>query len=413
MPGTETDKTLPKLKVAAQVYSLKDVKVLDVSQVLAGPFAAMMLGDLGADVIKVEPPEGDAIRRSFGTTAEWGETPGFMSVNRSKRSISLDLKTPRGLEIFQQLATRCDVVIQNFRPGVAERLGISYEQLKPLNSRLIYCSISGFGSTGPFSDRAGYDIIAQAMSGIMSVTGEPDGAPCRCGVPVADLSTGIFAAVGILGALARREETGAGCFVENSLLDSALAYSVWEATRYWSSGEVAGPQGSGHHMNAPYAAFRCADGYVTIGANNERLWGRLTRALGHPEWQDDPRFNTAPLRVKHVDELTAEIERSIADKKRTEVEDLLLGFDVPAGAVRRYDEVLDGEEALEGGMIQHAEYKGRAVRFLASPIKLDGTRVGAGSRPPELGEHTDEVLDWLGFSDAEVSALHSHGVVRA
>lgn len=395
------------------MYSLHDVKVLDVSQVLAGPFAAMMLGDLGCDVIKVEPPEGDAIRRSFGTTAEWGETPGFMSVNRSKRSISLDLKTNRGLEIFHRLATTCDVVIENFRPGVARRLGISYEQLQPLNNRLIYCSISGFGSAGPYADRAGYDIIAQAMSGIMSVTGDPGGAPCRSGVPVADLSTGIFATVGILGALAKREQTGRGGLVETSLLDSALAYSVWESTRYWSSGEIPGPQGSGHHMNAPYQAYRCADGYVTIGANNERLWGRLCRALDHPQWQTDPRFDTAPRRVEHVDELAAEIERAIAGKKRAEVEDVLLRFDVPVGAVRSYDEVLDGEEALDGGMVQHAMYSGKPVRFLASPIKFGGTRIGAGSRPPRLGEHTDEVLGWLGFTAAEIDGLHSHGVVKA
>jgi len=395
------------------MYSLNDVKVLDVSQVLAGPFAAMMLGDLGCDVIKVEPPEGDAIRRSFGTTAEWGETPGFMSVNRSKRSISLDLKTPQGLEIFHKLAAECDVVIQNFRPGVAERLGISYEQLRPLNDRLIYCSISGFGSVGPYADRAGYDIIAQAMSGIMSVTGEPDGDPCRCGVPVADLSTGVFATVGVLGALAKREQTGVGGLVETSLLDSALAYSVWESTRYWSSGEVPGPQGSGHHMNAPYQAYRCVDGYVTIGANNERLWGRLCRALGHPEWQDDPRFATAPARVEHVDELAAAIEKAIADKTRYEVEDLLLQHDVPVGAVRRYDEVLDGEEGLEGGMVQHAVYRDRPVRFLASPIKFDGTRIGTGARPPQLGEHTGEVLGALGLSDAEIDDLLSTGVVKA
>jgi formyl-CoA transferase len=296
---------------------------------------------------------------------------------------------------------------------VAERLGIGYEQLKPLNDRLIFCSISGFGSTGPFSNRAGYDIIAQAMSGIMSVTGQPGGDPCRCGVPVADLSTGIFATVGILGALARREETGLGGLVETSLLDSALAYSVWESTRYWCSGEVPGAQGSGHHMNAPYAAFRCADGYVTIGANNERLWGRLCRALGHAEWQDDPRFATAPLRVEHTDELAAEIERSIAGKKRSEVEDLLLESDVPVGAVRRYDEVLDGEEALEDGMVQHATYSGQPVRFLASPIKLNGARIGAGARPPRLGELTDEVLGWLGLSAEQIGELRSGGVVKA
>lgn len=393
--------------------SLKGVKVLDVSQVLAGPFAAMMLGDLGCDVIKVEPPAGDAIRRSFGTTAEWGETPGFLSVNRSKKSISLDLKTERGLEIFRKLAAQSDVVIQNFRPGVAERLGIAYEDLQPLNERLIFCSISGFGSSGPFSDRSGYDIIAQAMSGIMSVTGEPGREPCRAGVPVADLSTGIFATVGILGALATREETGKGGIVETSLLDSALSYSVWESTRYWCSGEIPGSQGSGHHMNAPYQAYRCADGYVTIGANNDRLWGRLCAALGHPEWQTDPRFETAPQRVVNVSALAAEIEDCISGKKRAEVEELLLAAGVPVGAVRTYDEVLDGEEELEDGMVQHAEYRGRSVKFLASPIKLNGTRIGAGARPPRLGEHTNEVLYALGLTPEEIDALHSDGIVKA
>jgi formyl-CoA transferase len=394
------------------MFCLDDIRVLDVSQVLAGPFAAMMLGDLGCDVIKVEPPGGDAVRRSFGTTAESGETPAFMSVNRSKRSICLDLKNPRGLDIFYRLAERSDVVIENFRPGVAQRLGISYEHLKPLNDRLVYCSISGFGSSGPYADRPGYDMIAQAMSGIMSVTGEPGGDPCRCGVPIADLSTGIFAAVGILGALAKREQTGVGGLVEVSLLDSALAYAVWEATRYWSRGEVPGPLGSGHHMSAPYQAYRCADGYVTVGANTERLWANLCVALGHPEWQQDPRFDTARKRVEHAKELAAEIEKAIAQKTRAEVEDMLLKFGVPVGAVRRYDEVLDGEEALEGGMVQHATYGGQPVRLLASPIKLNGKRIGMDSRPPQLGEHSVDVLEWLGFTTEEIDDLRAQGVVK-
>lgn len=395
------------------MFSLGDVTVLDVSQVLAGPFAAMTLGDLGCDVIKVEPPEGDAIRRTFGTTASWGETPGFMSVNRSKRSISLDLKSPAGLEIFHRLAAEADVVIENFRPGVAHRLGISYEHLKPLNSRLIYCSISGFGSTGPYANRAGYDIIAQAMSGIMSITGEPGGDPCRAGVPVADLSTGVFATVGILGALAKREQTGVGALVETSLLDSALAYSVWEATRYWSAGEVPTAQGSGHHMNAPYQAYRCADGFVTMGANNERLWVSLCEALGHPEWQQDARFRSAPLRVENVLDLTAEIEGAIAGKTRAEVEEVLLKANVPVGAVRTYDEVLDDEESRTGGMVQHARYNDNDVRLLASPIKFDGMRLGADARPPRLGEHTDGILSALGYNTAEIKEMHEQGAVVA
>lgn len=392
---------------------LKDVRVIDASQVLAGPFAAMLLGDLGCDVIKVEPLDGEATRRSFGTKASWGETPGFLSVNRNKRSIALDLKSDRGTEVFHQLAAQCDVVIQNYRPGVAERLGISYADLKPVNERLVFCSISGFGSSGPYAQRSGYDIIAQAMSGIMSVTGEAGGAPCRAGVPLADLGTGMFAATAILGALISREETGQGSLIEASLVDSAIAYAVWESTQYFNFGEVPRALGSAHHMNAPYQAFHCADGYVTIGANNEALWGRLCAALRHPEWQEDQRFFSQAQRVLHKGELAEEIEKSIADKKRSEVEEILAGFGVPAGAVRTYDEVFDDQEGAEGGMVEHAEYAGHSVRYLGSSLKMDGSRIVSRRRPPRLGEHTDEVLGWLGMNPGEIDDLRAHGVVNA
>jgi len=393
--------------------SLNGVRVIDASQVLAGPFAAMVLGDLGCDVIKVEPLEGEATRRSFGTRAPWGETPGFLNLNRNKRSIALDLKSGDGRAIFHQLAARSDVVIENFRPGVAERLGIAYEQLKPLNDRLVFCSVSAFGNSDSHANRGGYDIMAQAMSGLMSVTGEAGGAPCRSGVPVADIGAGLFAAVGILGALIKREQTGHGCVVETSLLDSALAYAVWESTQYWSSGAVPRALGSAHPMNAPYAAFRCEDGYVTIGANNDKLWDRLCDALARPEWRTDPRFNSPEQRVLHKEALAAQIESSIAGKKRSEVEALLGEFKVPAGAVRTYDEVLDEEEETEGGMVGHAEYSGHSVRFLASPVKVDGTRIGAGKPPPRLGEHAGEILSWLGVSAEEAADLRSRGVVNA
>jgi len=393
--------------------SLKDVRVIDASQVLAGPFAAMLLGDLGCDVIKIEPLEGEATRRSFGSRAAWGETPGFLNLNRNKRSIALDLKSKDGLAIFHQLAARCDVVIENFRPGVAERLGIAYEQLKPLNEGLVFCAISAFGNSRSHAHRGGYDIMAQAMSGIMSVTGEAGGPPCRSGVPVADIGAGLFAAVGILGALISREQTGQGCVVETSLLDSALAYAVWESTQYWSSGAVPKALGSAHPMNAPYQAVRCADGYITIGANNDRLWERLCAALERPEWRTDARFSSPEQRVLHKEALAAEIENSISGKKRSEAEALLGEFNVPAGAVRTYDEVLDGEEDAAGGMVQHAEYSGHSVKFLASPVKVNGTRIGSGKRPPRLGEHTAEILGWLGFSAEEVSELGTRGIVKA
>lgn len=392
--------------------SLKDVRVIDASQVLAGPFAAMVLGDLGCDVIKVEPLEGEATRRSFGTKAPWGETPGFLNLNRNKRSIALDLKSADGLAIFHRLAARGDVVIENFRPGVAERLGIAYEQLKPLNERLVFCSVSAFGNSESHANRGGYDIMAQAMSGLMSVTGEAHGAPCRSGVPVADIGAGLFAAIGILGALISRDQTGHGSVVETSLLDSALAYAVWESTQYWSSGAVPKALGSAHPMNAPYAAFRCDDGYITVGANNDKLWDRLCDALARPEWRTDPRFNSPEQRVLHKEALAAQIESSLAGKKRSEVEALLGRFKVPAGAVRTYDEVLDEEERAAGGMVGHAEYRGHPVRFLASPVKVDGARIGPDRPPPGLGEHTAEILGWLGFSTQETVELRSRGVVR-
>ena len=393
--------------------SLKNVTVIDVSQVLAGPFAAMLLGDLDCDVIKVEPVEGEAMRRSFGSFASWGETPGFMSVNRNKRSIALDLKSDQGRAVFYQLAGRADVVIQNFGPGVAERLGISYEQLRPYNKELIYCSISGFGASGPYATRSGYDIIAQAMSGIMSVTGERDGVPCKCGVPLADIGAGLFAVSGILAALISRDQTGVGSLIETNLLESALAYAVWESTQYWSSGEVPAAEGSGHRMNAPYQAFRCRDGFVTIGANNKKTWERLCEALGHLEWSNDPRFRSAEERLAHKEELATAIEMAIAGKTRSEVEALLEGFRVPVGAVRSFDEVLNDAENAEDGMVQQAVYHGEAVKYLGSPLRLNGVRIGNGKPPPRLGESTDEVLSWLGITPEDISDLRAHNVVAS
>ena len=390
---------------------MTDVTVLDVSQVLAGPFAAMLLGDLGCDVIKVEPVEGEAMRHSFGSLASWGETPGFLSVNRNKRSIGVDLKSDEGRAVFRRLATHADVVIQNFRPGVAERLGISYEQLRPLNEGIIVCAISGFGASGPHATRSGYDMIAQAMSGIMSVTGEPGGPPCRCGVPVADIGAGLFAASGVLAALISREQTGRGSLVETNLLESALAYAVWESTQYWCSGEVPTALGSGHRMNAPYQAYRCRDGFVTIGANNESTWERLCEALDHVEWARDPQFRSAEYRMANKEVLAAKIEAAIADRTKSEVEELLERHKVPAGAVRTFDEVLTEAENAEDGMVQHAVYSGEAVKYLGSPLKFDQARIGDGKRPPRLGEHTDEVLGWLGMSVAEIRDLRARRAV--
>ena len=396
-----------------ELKSLKELRVLDVSQVLAGPLAAMMLGDLGCDVIKVEPLDGDATRRTFGTKAEWGEPPGYLSVNRNKRSISLNLKSDQGLSVLQALAVQADVIIENFRPGVAERLGVGYDQLKRLNKGLVFCSISGFGNSRPYSDRGGYDMMAQAMSGIMSVTGEAGGPPARSGVPVADVGAGLVATVGILGALIAREQTGEGCIVETNLLEAAMSYAVWDSTHYWASGEVASAMGSAHQMNAPYQAFRSKDGFVTVGANNQGLWEKLCDALDHAEWKTDPRFESQTQRVIHRNELADAIEATMGDMTRAEVEARLDRFHVPVGAVRTYDEVFDSEGDIEDGMVEQANYAGSNVRIMGSPIKIDGVRLGVRLPPPELGQHTDEVLGWLGMTPEEIMDLHAKGVVNS
>ncbi|MFQ5427018.1 MAG: CaiB/BaiF CoA transferase family protein, partial [Gaiellales bacterium] len=253
--------------------ALTGLRVIDASQVMAGPYCAMLLADQGADVVKVEPPGvGDATRRSLGEIQPWGESAAFLAVNRNKRSIVLDLKRPEGLAVFDRLVDSADVMIESYRPGTAGRLGVGYERLAARSPRLVYASISGFGSTGPYAERGGYDIILQGMTGIMSVTGTPDGEPAKAGVPLTDIGAGTLAAFGIMVALAARERTGRGQLVDTSLFEAGLAYGAWEATELWASGRTPGRLGTAHRMSAPYQAVRAGDGYITIGAFTDRLF---------------------------------------------------------------------------------------------------------------------------------------------
>src|SRR5204863_6537393 len=250
--------------------ALGGLRVLDQTQVMAGPFCSMLLADMGADVVKIEPPGGEHTRREHEIAP--GVSASFLAVNRNKRSLVLDLKRDEGVAILKKLAATADILVENYRPGVAERLGVDYETLKAINPRLIYCSISGFGQTGPYASRGGYDLIAQGMSGIMSVTGHPGGEPVKVGIPIADLGAGLFATFGILCALRARRVTGRGQFVDTSLFEAGLALSVWEATEYWFTGRTPQPMGSAHRMNAPYQALRASDGHFTVGAANAKLW---------------------------------------------------------------------------------------------------------------------------------------------
>jgi crotonobetainyl-CoA:carnitine CoA-transferase CaiB-like acyl-CoA transferase len=358
-----------------------------------------VLADMGADVIKIEPLAGDPTRESLGTAA-------FLAVNRNKRSVALDLKAPEHVDVLHRLVRDADVVLENYRPGVAARLGAGWETLSELNPRLIYASVSGFGQTGPYAQRPGYDLIAQGLSGVMSVTGEPGGDPVKCGIPIGDLSAGLFCAVAILSAVVARERTGRGQHIDTSLFEGALALSIWETAELWGTGEVPQPLGSAHRLLAPYQALRTADGHLTVGANNQRLWERLCEVIGRPELVADPRFASNPDRLARRDELAAELEDALAARTTDEWVAALIEAGVPCGPIHDYRQVFEDEHTQAREMqvrLQHP-VEGE-ISALGIPVKMSDTP-GSIRRPaPLLGEHTAEVLREAGFSDAEIGAL--------
>ena len=393
--------------------ALGQLTVLDLTQVMAGPYCCQLLGDLGADVIKIEPVgRGDATREATGQRLPHGESAAFLGVNRNKRSIALDLKSQAGREGFYRLVRSADVVVESSRPGVAARLGIDYATLRELNPRLVYASISGFGQTGPYADRPGYDLIAQAMSGIMSVTGDPGGEPVKCGVPVSDMSAGLFCAVGILSACLAREVTGEGQAIDTSLYDAALALSIWETAELWATGEPPGRLGSAHRVNAPYQALSTRDGYMTVGANNERLWQRLCAALDRPDLLADERFQTNTDRVRRRDELAAELSVTLKERDTDEWVEALLDAGVPAGPIRDYRQSCEDPHTLAREMVLELDHpvEGR-VRSLGIPIKLSATPGKVRRVAPGLGEHTDEILATAGFSSQEIQDMRATGAV--
>jgi formyl-CoA transferase len=393
--------------------ALANLTVVDLTQVMAGPFCCQLLGDLGANVIKVEPVgRGDATREATGHRLPNGESSAFVAVNRNKRGIAVDLRSASGRAAFHRLVRDADVVVESFRPGVTARLGIDYPALRAVNERLVYASISGFGQTGPYASRPGYDLIAQAMSGIMSVTGDADGTPVKSGVPVADLSAGLLCAVGILSALMSRTVTGRGQAVDTSLYDAALAMSVWETAELWATGEAPGRLGSAHRVNAPYEAFPTRDGYLTIGANNDRLWTRLCAVLDRPDLLADPRFATNADRVRHRAELAAELSDTLSTQDTDEWVRVLLDAGVPAGPIRDYAQSCADPHTRAREMVVEMDHpvEGR-VRALGIPVKLSETAGAVRRPPPALGEHTDEILRGIGYTAEEIAALRAEGAV--
>jgi crotonobetainyl-CoA:carnitine CoA-transferase CaiB-like acyl-CoA transferase len=391
--------------------ALDGLRVLDVTQVMAGPFCAMQFADLGADVIKVEPPAGDSTRDMPGAVGR--DSPSFNAVNRGKRSIVLNLKTPGGRDAFVRLARTTDILIENYRPGVMASLGLDYPSLSAINPRLIYASISGYGQTGPDRGKGGFDLIAQGVSGIMSITGEPGGAPVKAGVPLTDLGAGLFATVGIFAALESRHRTGVGQLVDTSLVDAGVALSVWEATEYFSGTGIPTALGSAHRMNAPYQAIRCADGYITLGAANERLFRRLCDVLGHPEWSAMPEFADNASRVRHRAALAARIEAITAGQARSHWIALLEANDIPCGPINNYAQVFENPQVLAREMAVEVDHPTLGhFRSLGSPIKMSGTPADVTRRAPMLGEHTDEVLREAGLSDKEIAQLRADEAIR-
>ena len=391
--------------------ALDGLRVLDVTQVMAGPYCAMMLADLGATVIKVEPPAGDSTRQMPGFVGT--ESPSFNAVNRGKHSIVLNLKTGEGRDVFSRLARSSDILIENYRPGVMTALGLDYASLSPTNPRLIYASISGYGQTGPQRGKGGFDLIAQGVSGIMSITGEPGGAPVKAGVPVTDLGAGLFALVGILAALEHRHRTGVGQQIDTSLVDAGVALSVWEATEYFSGIGVPTALGSAHRMNAPYQAIRCADGYITLGAANERLFRRLCDVFGRTEWSEDPAFADNASRVRNRATLAERIEAITVTQPCGHWLSLLEANDIPCGPINNYAQVFADPQVLAREMVVETGHPTLGhLRTLGSPIKMSATPPDVSRRAPQLGEHTDEVLTEAGFTDAEIAALRQSGAVR-
>jgi formyl-CoA transferase len=378
---------------------------------MAGPFCAMILADLGADVIKIEPPSGDSARQAVGAVGS--ESPAFNAVNRGKRSLVVNLKQRAGQEVFKRLVRSADILIENYRPRVMASLGLDYGPMSVLNPGLIYASISGFGQTGPDRHRGGFDLIAQGVSGIMSVTGEPGRPPVKSGVPLTDLGAALFGLAGVLAALHYRTRTGRGQYIDTSLMEAGVALSVWEATEYFSGLGVPAPMGSAHRMNGPYQAFQCADGYVTIGANNDRLFRGLCHALGHPEWVEDQEFLDNAGRVRHRARLAQLIEGVTRQAPRQHWLEALDALEIPCGPINDYAQVFADRQVVAREMVGEVDHPVLGhLRTLGSPIKLSETPPDPTRRAPLLGEHTATILADAGFGEGEIAALLKSGAVE-
>jgi formyl-CoA transferase len=396
---------------SSSTEALSGIKVLDLCRVVSGPFATMHLGDLGADVVKVEDPRiGDESRR-YGPPFVNGESSYFLSVNRNKRSCAIDLKSPAGRDAVIALAKVADVVIDNFRPGTLDKWGLSYEALSADNPKLIRCSISGFGRTGPDASRPGYDLILQGESGVMDITGDSDGPPMKVGTSIADLVTGLYASQAVLAALMKREMSGLGGRVDVSMLDSMASLLTFNAGIYFASGESPKRRGNVHPTISPYETFEASDGWINVGVANDKFWGIFCDVIERKALETDARFDAAPKRAANRAALAEILRPMFASRPRGAWLELLHGAGIPCGAIRTVGEVCEAPQLLERNMVQTVTHRVAGdVRFVARPLRFDDLPPAPSTPPPILGEHTFEIFgDWLGWTQKELSKFAARG----
>lgn len=409
---------------AAQAGPLAGIRVLDMTRVIAGPFAGQILGDLGADVVKIERRgEGDDIRR---IAPPWlkdeqgrdrDESTYSQAVNRNKRSLTVDYAQPAGAQLLRELATKADVLVENYRTGTLAQYGLGYEDLKAINPRLIYCSLTGFGQTGPYSSRSGYDYLVQAMAGVMSVTGPRDGqpgaGPTRIGVPIADTTAGLFAAIGVLAALQHRHVSGQGQHIDVSLFESQMATLMNTFSAWFNGGVELGRTGNDHPSAAPYGVYEVDDGFLLVATFNHREFTRLAAAVGHPEWSEDARFARNSARVANRAELAGLLTQALAGRSKAEWVDMLNAATVSCGPINSMADLEHDAQVIARGLVVPMTHPVNGViRTVASPLRMSESPVEYRIAPPRIGEHTEEVLqDWLGLAEPQCAALREQGAI--